>query len=144
MQASKEKGSNKKSWHLWGDGVWNFFFFSPPKKSEDTLMEIIATAGNTLHKCSLGCNCSWQNLSAAAGLPGVQTPWWQDSYSQCFCQSGWTSELLLLNYRWILATLRQWAFTIAREVIAFTFKAWPKHKSRIADISWKEASFKSL
>lgn len=103
----------------WGFFIYLFFFVLP--KVWGYINGKYCHCQETPCKCSLSCNCSWQDLPDGAGLPGMQTPSRQDFHSQCFCQSSWTSELLLFNYRWILATLRQWAFTIAREVIAFTF-----------------------
>lgn len=142
----KEKGfkekKKKKNLGICEEIGWGIFFFFPLPKVWGYINGKYCHCQET--NPSWGAIGSWQNLSTGAGLPGVQAPSRQGFCSQCFCQPSWTSELLLFNYGWILATLRQWAFTIAREVIAFTFKAWPNHKSRITDISWKEASFKSL
>lgn len=111
----RKRVQTKTSWHLWRDWVGNFFYFLffLPKSLRTHKWKVLPLQYITLHKCVLGCN--------HCRAPWVQTPSRQDFYSQCFCQSSWTSELLLFNYRWILATLRQWAFTIAREVIAFYF-----------------------
>lgn len=122
--------------------AWGIFF--SPRSLRRHKWKVLPLPGNTLHNGSWGAVIPDRIFQLVQRSLGCRHHPRQDFHSQCFCQSGWTSELLLFNYRCVLATLRQWAFTLVREVIAFTFKAWPNHKSRITDISWKEASFKSL
>lgn len=62
--------------------------------------------------------------------------------SHCICHPTVGLGLLLFMYTSVVATLRQWAFTIVRVVITLIFKACPNHKSNTADFSWQETSFK--